>query len=92
MFASKNRDFVRCGLQTMTPLFSKITGENGRPISLSRSMTDEVIKKPSDRGIVKELFYNFVCLVWFDSFSSLISNGSKLASDCVNLKKSWPAN
>ena len=27
-FASKNRDFVRCGLQTMSPFFSKISSKS----------------------------------------------------------------
>ncbi len=62
-FASKNRDFVRCGLQTGHPYFSKIFGKNDRPMSLSYSTTDGATKKSSNRGIVQEPFYNGVCLV-----------------------------
>jgi hypothetical protein len=44
-FASKNRDFVRCGLQTGHPFFSKIPDKNDRPMLLSHSMTDGATKK-----------------------------------------------
>ena len=61
-FAIKNRDFVRCGLQTMSPLFFEKARKKGLSISLSHSITDGATNKSSNRGIVRELFYKGVCL------------------------------